>query len=58
MYDRNTKGDLIHAALVAGLGASVATSFAVSRGQHPAIALTITIVAALFAVVCRQYDLI
>ncbi|MGV2826916.1 hypothetical protein [Myxosarcina sp. GI1(2024)] len=58
MYDRNNHGDLIEAALTAGIGAGVVTSFAVSRGQHPAIALAITIIAALFAVVCRQWDLI
>ncbi|WP_172657267.1 hypothetical protein [Myxosarcina sp. GI1] len=58
MYDKNTTEELINAGLVAGLGAGIATSFAVSKGQHPAIALAITIVAALFAVICRQYDLI
>jgi uncharacterized membrane protein YgaE (UPF0421/DUF939 family) len=58
MNDRNNTGDLIEAAVTASLGAGVATSFAVSRGQHPAIALAITIIAALFAVLCRQWDLI
>ena len=58
MYNGNTKKDYIQAGLVAGLGAGVATSFAVGQGQDPAIALGITLMAAVFAMVCHRYDLI
>ncbi|ACK72174.1 conserved hypothetical protein [Gloeothece citriformis PCC 7424] len=58
MYNKDTNKDLIGAALTAGLGAGIVTSFAVSQGQHPLIALGITGIAALFAVICHQADLI
>jgi len=57
MYKKKNK-DLVGAALTAGLGAGVVTSFAVSQGQHPLVALAITSLAALFAVICHQSDLI
>ena len=46
------------AGLTAGLGAGIVTSFAVSQGQNPFIALAITVVAGLFGVVCHYHDLI
>lgn len=55
MYKKTNK-DLVGAALTAGLGAGVVTSFAVSQGQHPLVALGITGLAALFAVICHQSD--
>lgn len=58
MYNGNTQKDYVQAGVVAGLGAGVATSFAVSQGQHPAIALGITLMAAVFAMVCHKYDLV
>jgi hypothetical protein len=58
MYHKNPDKDLLSAALSGGLGAGIVTSFAVSQGQHPLIAVVITCIAALFAVVCRQSDLI
>ncbi|AFY77666.1 MAG: hypothetical protein IGR93_03005 [Hydrococcus sp. C42_A2020_068] len=58
MYKKNTDKDFVGAALTAGLGAGVVTSFAVSQGQHPLIALAITALAALFAAICHKYDLI
>lgn len=58
MYNKNSNKDLIGAGLTAGLGAGVVTSFAVSQGQHPAIAFAITVMAALFGIICRQQDLI
>jgi len=42
MYDKNSQGDLLTAAVTAGLGAGVVTSFAVFSGQNPLIALGIT----------------
>lgn len=58
MYNGGTKKDYVQAGLVAGLGAGVATSFAVSQGQDPMLALAITVMAAVFAMVCHRYDLI
>ena len=58
MYNKNTEKDLLSAALTAGLGAGVVTSFAVSQGQNPLVALAITLVAALFGLICHQFDLI
>lgn len=58
MYNKNSNKDLISAGLTAGLGAGIVTSFAVSQGQHPAIALGITVMAAMFAVICHQQDLV
>ncbi|NJN87018.1 MAG: hypothetical protein HC881_12885 [Leptolyngbyaceae cyanobacterium SL_7_1] len=42
MYDNRPKKDWISAAITAALGAGAVTSFAISRGQHPLVALTIT----------------
>ena len=58
MYNGGTEKDYVQAGLVAGLGAGVATSFAVSQGQNPMIALAITLMAAGFAVICHRYDVI
>jgi hypothetical protein len=58
MYNKNTNKDLIGAALTAALGAGVVTSFAVGQGQHPLVALAITVVAALFAAICHKTGLI
>jgi di/tricarboxylate transporter len=58
MYNKNTDKDLISAGLTAALGAGVVTSFAVSQGQNPLIALAITAIAALFGVICHYSDLI
>jgi hypothetical protein len=51
MYNRNSNRDPLSAAVTAGLGAGVVTSFAVSQGQHPLIALAITGCAVLVALV-------
>ncbi|MGB2924661.1 MAG: hypothetical protein WBB82_05135 [Limnothrix sp.] len=58
MYNGNTEKDYLQAGLVAGLGAGVATSFAVVQGQNPLIALTITLMAATFAMICHKYDIL
>ena len=57
MYNKSNK-DLVGAAATSALGAGVVTSFAVSQGQNPLIALAITAVATLFAIACHQADLI
>lgn len=53
-----TEKDLFGAGLTAAVGAGVVTSFAVSCGQNPLTALSITIFAAVFAIICHQADLI
>jgi hypothetical protein len=58
MYNKNTDKDLVGAGLTAALGAGVVTSFAVSQGQNPVIAIAITAIAALFAVICHSADLL
>lgn len=54
MYDKDTNNDLLTAGLTAALGAGIVTSFAVSQGQNPFLALAITAIAALFAVLCYK----
>ena len=58
MYNGGTEKDYVQAGLVAGLGAGVATSFAVTQGQNPLIALAITLMASVFAMACHRYDII
>lgn len=58
MYKKNTDKDFLSAALTAGLGAGIVTSFAVGQGQSPFLALGITVFAAVCGVICHQFDLI
>ena len=58
MYDKRPDRDLATAAVTAALGAGVVTSFAVSRGQNPLIAIGITVFAAGVAVICDRFGLI
>jgi small neutral amino acid transporter SnatA (MarC family) len=58
MYDNKAKSSLFDAAIPAAIGAGVITSFALAQGQHPAIAIGITIIATLFAVICEKFALI
>ena len=51
MYNNNSQ-DLLTAAVTAALGAGVVTSFAVSQGQNPAIALAITGFSVVAALLC------
>ncbi len=53
MY-RPSQRDWPTALVTAGLGAGVATSLAVVRGQHPWVALGITLLAAVMAVVVDE----
>jgi energy-converting hydrogenase Eha subunit G len=50
--------DLLSAALIAGLGAGIVTSFAVGQGQNPLIALSITAIASLCGALCHQFDIL
>ncbi|MFW6263945.1 MAG: hypothetical protein ACOC3E_00290 [Cyanobacteriota bacterium] len=54
----NKNKDLLSAAATASLGAGIVTSFAVSQGQHPLIALLITGIAVFFAVACSRSGLV
>jgi len=58
MYDKRPDRDLATAAVTAALGAGVVTSFAVSRGQNPLVALGITVFAAGVALICDRFGLI
>jgi hypothetical protein len=58
MYDKGPDRDLASAAVTAALGAGVVTSFAVSRGQNPLVAIGITVFAAAVAVICDRFGLI
>jgi hypothetical protein len=42
MYNKDSQKDWIAATITAALGAGIVTSFAVSQGQHPLLALGIT----------------
>ena len=56
MYKSNQDKDYLSAALTAGIGAGIVTTFAVAQGQHPIIALGITAIATLAAIICHQLD--
>jgi small neutral amino acid transporter SnatA (MarC family) len=58
MYRNKSDRSILDVALPAAVGAGVVTSFAVAQGQHPAIAISITLVATVFAIVCHQFDLV
>jgi hypothetical protein len=58
MYKNRSDRSITTAALPAAIGAGVVTSFAIAQGQHPALAIGITVICTLFAVVCQQFDLI
>lgn len=55
MYDQKPKKDWVGAAVTAALGAGVVTSFAISQGQHPLMALGITGFAVVAALVIDHY---
>ena len=55
MY-KNSDKDFLGAAITAGLGAGIVTSFAVNQGQDIGTALGITALAALCGVICRHFD--
>jgi hypothetical protein len=58
MYKNKSGLSLLDVAMPAALGAGVVTSFEIAQGQHPAIALSITGIATLFAVICHKFDLV
>jgi hypothetical protein len=58
MYKSKSGRSLIDVALPAALGAGVVTCFAISQGQHPAMAFAITAIATIFAVMCDRFNLL
>lgn len=52
------KKDWLGAAVTAALGAGIVTSFAVSQGQNPLVALAITSFSALVALLFHQAGLV
>jgi hypothetical protein len=55
MYKKQ-ETDWVNSLLVAGLGAGIVTSFAVSQGQSPWIGLGITVFAAVSAVLLDRFS--
>ena len=58
MYKKNTNQDFWGAIAAAAVGAGVVTAFAVSRGQNPLIAIMITGIAALSAVIIDRLGIL
>jgi small neutral amino acid transporter SnatA (MarC family) len=58
MYRNRSGYSLFDVAMPAMLGAGVVTTFAMSQGQDPVIAIAITVISAIFAVICHRFDLI
>ena len=58
MYRNRSGYSLFDVAMPAVLGAGVVTTFALAQGQDPAIAIAITAVSAIFAVICHKFDLV
>ncbi|AFY94314.1 hypothetical protein [Chamaesiphon minutus] len=58
MYKSKSGRTLLDVAMPAAIGAGVVTTFAISQGQHPAMAIGITAISTIFTVVCYRFDLI
>jgi hypothetical protein len=58
MYNKNSDQDWLSAVVTAALGAGVVTSFAVSQGQDPFVALGITVFSASVALLCGYLGLV
>jgi small neutral amino acid transporter SnatA (MarC family) len=58
MYKNKSQRSLFDVAMPAMLGAGVVTTLAISQGQHPAMALAITGISTVFAVICHRFDLV
>ncbi len=55
MFNQNSKKDWVSAALTASLGAGAVTTFAISQGQNPLVALGITGFAVVSALIIDHY---
>ncbi|HEY9875049.1 MAG TPA: hypothetical protein V6D12_16555 [Candidatus Obscuribacterales bacterium] len=58
MDNKNSDRDPVASAVTAALGAGIVTSFAVSQGQNPLVALGITSFAVVVALVCDRAGLV
>lgn len=58
MYNKDSNKDLLGAAVTAALGAGIVTSFAVSQGQNPLVALAITGFSVVIALLLSKFGLI
>lgn len=58
MYNKDSNQDLLGAAVTAALGAGIVTSFAVSQGQNPLVALAITGFSVVIALLLSKFGLI
>ncbi|PSO47700.1 MAG: hypothetical protein BRC33_11985 [Cyanobacteria bacterium SW_9_44_58] len=56
--NRSSNNDLLSTIAIAGIGAGTVTSFAVSQGQSPWMALLITAIATTFTVICHRAGLV
>ncbi len=56
--NNSSQSDLLSTIAIAGIGAGIVTSFAISQGQSPLTALFITAIATGFAVLCRRAGLV
>lgn len=52
------QSDLLNTIAISAVGAGIVTSFAVSQGQSPLVALLITAIATGFAVICHRSGLV
>jgi hypothetical protein len=58
MYKKDTNSAFLNAALVSTVGAGIVTSFAISQGQDPALAVLITAIAVGFTLICHRAGLV
>ena len=58
MYKKKLDKNFWTSMAMATVGAGIVTSFAVSQGQHPLIALALTIISASCAVICDRLGII
>lgn len=58
MYKKDANSAFLNAALVSTLGAGIVTSFAISQGQDPGLAVLITTIAVGFTLICHRAGLV
>lgn len=58
MYNKNSDKDLLGRVIAAALGAGIVAMFAVWHGQNPLMALQITGLAVIVALVCDRLGLV
>jgi hypothetical protein len=58
MYNRDAQKDWVGSAVSGAIGGGVVTSCAVFQGQPLSVAIPITMVSALLAVLCHKFEVI